>query len=400
MATAAPELKVLGTYTGYRPTIYWYLSFRCNLQCKHCSVQSSPFVDSSGDLSTEDALMVVRKMTAIRPSGVILTGGEPLLRTDFLTIYEALTDAHIEVAIETNGLLVTDHIIDALLMSKKRGISTTICISLDGGTREAHDWMRGQGTFDRTVETLRKLWSAGLKFRVQCVLHDGNYCTINDLFELTSDFPPLLDYLIFAFLHPVGRGLQMWNDKCISPANLEASYGLISRGIDHYPGQVSVKLPPAMISPKYLDKLFGKTNKCTCNTSCNFPTLGILPAGDVTVCALTRNDPSVMHGNIKIDLLSDICHHARLDALREEYLAAKLTGACADCIFAPTCKGSCRAYAYEEFSDFSAPHPLCDSLYKRGLFPSVYRTSFFKPKTAAKEAMATDGVQSRPPVTV
>ena len=51
-----------GLIQDYRPTVYWYPSFRCNLACKHCSVNSSPYVDTSNDLMFEQALAVVDQL--------------------------------------------------------------------------------------------------------------------------------------------------------------------------------------------------------------------------------------------------------------------------------------------------------------------------------------------------
>src|SRR5690242_19149133 len=33
----------------FHPDVYWYLTFRCNLACTHCSVLSSPHVDITND---------------------------------------------------------------------------------------------------------------------------------------------------------------------------------------------------------------------------------------------------------------------------------------------------------------------------------------------------------------
>src|SRR5262249_55498893 len=157
-----------------------------------------------------------------------------LLRPDFFTILEALIAAGIKVAIETNGLLVDKRLVDAIHDGQRRGVPTTISVSLDGGTPETHDWMRGEGTFGRTLEALRLLKSENISFRMQCVLHQGNIDSIPGLFETAGEFPPQLDYLIFAFLHPVGRGVQLWNGTGLGQEHLEKAYDLISRGMKSF----------------------------------------------------------------------------------------------------------------------------------------------------------------------
>lgn len=92
----------------FRPHIYWYLSFRCNLACKHCSVFSSPWVDTSGDLSTDECMRVVDQMADLRVGSANLTGGEALLRPDAKDIIRALADRGVPVALESNGLRFDD----------------------------------------------------------------------------------------------------------------------------------------------------------------------------------------------------------------------------------------------------------------------------------------------------
>src|SRR5437762_781615 len=83
---AAEELR------AFRPVIYWYLTFRCNLACTHCWVNSSPAVDTSGDLSTSQAMQVIEQMVDLRVSRVAMSGGEVLVRRDALEIIRATAD--------------------------------------------------------------------------------------------------------------------------------------------------------------------------------------------------------------------------------------------------------------------------------------------------------------------
>lgn len=69
--------------------------------------------------------------------------------------------------------------------------------------------------------------------------------------------------------------------------------------------------------------------------------------------------------------------------LRSRYVAAEsLQGICADCVWKYSCKGSCRAWAYEDGADFDAPFPICTQMQAAGEFPRAYRIS------AREEAMS------------
>lgn len=359
---------------NYKPTVYWYGSFRCNLRCRHCWVDSSPFVDCSSDLSTAEALETVRQLKELDAS-VILTGGEFLFRPDAPQLLEALIDARVPIGLETNGLMFNSETVRVLCKARALNQAPDISISVDGGTREAHEWMRGHHTFDKTLDGMRLLKGNEIPFAVQCILHRRNYKTIPDLYRAMLAFAPQPMRLSFGFLTPFGRGLQMSEEFSMTAALIDEACGMIVEGKKNYPSPVTVKLPPAMIPPHYFPVLFGGGANYSCATTCSFPTLGVLPNGNISICALTRNNPGVLFGNVRKDTLAGIWQKIKVDVLRESYMAANLTGICGDCIFANICKGSCRAHAYDEFGDFSAPYPICDAVYHRGEFPTVYRLS-------------------------
>jgi radical SAM protein with 4Fe4S-binding SPASM domain len=58
-----------------------------------------------------------------------------------------------------------------------------------------------------------------------------------------------------------------------------------------------------------------------------------------------------------------------------QLLSGKLEGVCNQCIFESSCKGYCRALAYEEASSFLSPHPWCQSAFENGVFPNCYLNS-------------------------
>src|SRR4051812_8828334 len=100
----AQRFRILEEERRFRPSIYWYLTFRCNLACEHCSVSSSPWVDTSQDLDTGGCLQVVEQLAELNARAVLLTGGEFLIRPDSLQILKALADRGIMAGVETNGI--------------------------------------------------------------------------------------------------------------------------------------------------------------------------------------------------------------------------------------------------------------------------------------------------------
>ena len=357
----------------FHPDIYWYLTFRCNLACAHCSVFSSPYVDTSTDLKTQDCLEVVEQLSEMNVSMAMLSGGEALIRPDALKIIRTLADHNIYVGLETNGLKIAEKaFIDVALELQARRLMN-ITISLDGGTAETHSVLRGPGSFERTVRGMRALHEHGVQFDIQCVLNRENYHTIPNLYDLALEVQP--DAINWLPLNSAGRGGELIKRLGIGYAETVGILELVDQHKSRYSGTTVMKLPPAMVPPKYMLQLF-KGQDVGCCTSCKFPLLGVLPNGDITVCGVSRNNPSLYFGNVREIRLKDAWEKARMDLLRTRYVGGEeLRGICGDCVWKQSCKGSCRAKAYEDGGDFFSPYPACQEAADRGEFPDVYRIS-------------------------
>ena len=65
------------------PVVIWNLIRRCNLTCKHCYSISAD-TDFAGELSFAEVCRVMDDLKAFHVPVLILSGGEPLLRPDYL----------------------------------------------------------------------------------------------------------------------------------------------------------------------------------------------------------------------------------------------------------------------------------------------------------------------------
>jgi radical SAM protein with 4Fe4S-binding SPASM domain len=357
----------------FHPDIYWYLTFRCNLACTHCSVLSSPYVDTSADLKTAECLDVVEQLVEMDLGMAMLSGGEVLIRPDALTIIRALGDKGILVGVETNGIKIGEKPFIELALEMQSRNLLNITISLDGGTAETHSVLRGPGSFERTVRGMRQLHQHGVKFDIQCVLNRNNYKTIPALYDLAVELEP--EKLHWSPLNSSGRGKELIKKIGLGYSETVEILDLIDQNKGRFSGINTVKYPPAMIPPNHMLKVFQGQDLGCCN-SCKFPLLGILPNGDINVCGVTRENSTLFFGNVRDTRLKTAWEKARMDLLRTSYVGAEdLRGICGDCVWKYQCKGSCRAKAYEEGGDFFAPYPVCQEAAERGEFPEVYRIS-------------------------
>lgn len=137
-----------------------------------------------GELSFEECRDIISQMKECGIGSVSLTGGEPLVRRDFLSILDALQSQEIMVSeIYTNGALVDKPLLQEL---ENRKMVPQFSISFDG--KGHHDWMRGiDGAEDRAVRAFELLRSYGFRATAEMCVHRRNIYSIRDTVLLLAD---------------------------------------------------------------------------------------------------------------------------------------------------------------------------------------------------------------------
>lgn len=182
--TIRPEQEYKRYPARYIRTAHWSITGHCNYRCKHCYM-SAPDA-RFGELSHEQIMSIVQQLIDCGVMEVSLTGGEPLVRKDFLEIVDALLAGGIAITtIYSNGKLVTEELLAQLA---ERGLHPEFNMSYDG-VDGWHDWLRGIPNAGKIAEDafLRcKKW--GFPTGAEMCIHNGNKHllreTINRLAEL------------------------------------------------------------------------------------------------------------------------------------------------------------------------------------------------------------------------
>ena len=159
----------------YKREVHWSITGQCNLKCRHCFM-SAPG-GKHGSPTHEQLMATMEQFAECGISQVGITGGEPLIRPDFLEIVKELTEREIGInCIYTNGWLVNEELLDAI---EAIGIKPSFQLSFDGVGQ--HDFLRGiEGCEERTLAALRLLQKRGYRISVSTCLHKGNIHTIRE----------------------------------------------------------------------------------------------------------------------------------------------------------------------------------------------------------------------------
>ncbi len=153
---------------------------RCNLRCKHCSVTSHG--DLNTDLPLSQWVTILDELQRSKLIRLTITGGEPLCRPDFVEFLAEVYARPFRFSINTNGVLLTDKVINAVSLYSSR--FNEFMISLDGPNEQTVDNQRGSGVFKELLEGVKRLKSAAIPFGFYCTVTSINVNKLNETAEL------------------------------------------------------------------------------------------------------------------------------------------------------------------------------------------------------------------------
>jgi uncharacterized protein len=353
-------------------------TLQCNFACDYCyQGDHGDYNERAEKMPLETAVRVgdwiERELDRVQPERFVLTffGGEPLLNVPVMYLLaERMARAceargvRLLINIITNGLLLTEAIVDRMLPFGLNGIKITL-----DGDRDAHNRMRplrgGQGTFDRIIENIRKV--AG-----RCrIAIGGNFD------ESTIDsYPALLDFLkqqdfadklVKVNFKPIVRAEPV-APKGIIPLTLIAAAAPGAPGAkENFKGTCMTSVGSG--AGKACDSCGGLEDKWTAlredtkrhgfSTNDGVPkgmchvhrthahTIG--PEGSLYACPGFTGQLAMSTGHI------DDRKEALRESAFEKFARLHPWKECGDCAFIPTCAGGCVAASHSQTGDMNTP---------------------------------------------
>ncbi|MEH2319605.1 nif11-class peptide radical SAM maturase 3 [Nostoc sp.] len=342
----------------YRRISYavWEITLKCNLACQHCGSRAGH--TRANELSTAEALDLVRQMAEVGITEVTIIGGEAFLRPDWLEIAQAITKAGMLCGMTTGGYGIT---LETAHRMKEAGISV-VSVSVDG-LEATHDRLRGRiGSWQWAFQTMSNLKQAGIPF--------GCNTQINRL--CAPEFPRIYEHLRDAGILawqiqltvPMGNAADN-SEILLQPYELLDVYPMIARvaqrakreGVQVQPGNNIGYYGP------YERMLRGGGDAWTFWQGCNagLSSLGIEADGAIKGCP-SLPTTAYTGGNIRDYSLRTIIEET--EELRFNLGAdtpkgtSHLWGFCKTCEFAELCRGGC-SWTAHVFFDKRGNNPYC-----------------------------------------
>jgi radical SAM protein with 4Fe4S-binding SPASM domain len=118
-------------------------------------------------MSSEEIFRILDEITDAGCLWFLITGGEPLVRDDFLDIHTYAKKKGLIVTIFTNGTLITPYVADCL----KEYIPFTVEITLYGITKETYEKVTGiPGSFKRCMEGINYLLERDIPLKLKTMV--------------------------------------------------------------------------------------------------------------------------------------------------------------------------------------------------------------------------------------
>lgn len=317
------------TGNGHKLTaVFWETTLRCNAYCRFCGSRCGEASDTVDEVSGSLVCKTFDRIAeSYDPAEIMvnITGGEPLLRRDLFDVMTYVHELGFPWGIVTNGVLITDEIVQNM---KDAGMKT-ISISIDG-LFETHNKARNlMGGFEQIIAAIRKLAEADfLDFiEITTVVTSENVDLLEDMYGFFEHEP--IDIWRIALVDPIGRGMDQ-KELMLDKDSLSKVFAFMDTH------QFSSKLRLSTSCSHYLGNrdTLHRPQHFNCNTGRNVAS--ILANGDIFVCPNVPRRKELIQGNIRHDDFVDVWENGfswfRDDDIRH-------VGECAGCERWDECKG-------------------------------------------------------------
>lgn len=261
------------------------LTRRCCFNCKMCYVHDENCV-TTNELTSEQWLSVAKTARENGMLLLLLTGGEPLLRSDFVCIYEELAKMGFIISINTNGYLLSGKIAETL----KKFPPSRINVSLYGADRETYIRLCGGDYFDTVLNNIKDMQKAGMNIKLNCTVTPQNCRNLKEINALANELQ--LNIKTVTYLYPPVRKGENFAGENVGRLNsMDAAYYRLLWDEIHY-DNFGERLKSLVSSPKTEAEIRNREHcsKCRAGNTCFW----IDSVGNMSACGMLNGKDNVL----------------------------------------------------------------------------------------------------------
>ncbi|MFA5080398.1 MAG: radical SAM protein [Candidatus Paceibacterota bacterium] len=191
-----------------------YITNICSKACKHCVNKSSPIYQQD-EYNFDKWIYILRKLRESGVCSIVVTGGEPLLRSDIFDILEEADKLKFSISLLTDFDEISD---EHIIRLKKISHLNDIQVSLDGESKKTHDFIRGTGSFDKAIRRMSLLKKYNISYTISSTINNRNINEINGIVKIYKKYGA--KYLYLNPLAPYGRAKETMSGWFLSNEQL------------------------------------------------------------------------------------------------------------------------------------------------------------------------------------
>jgi len=285
---------LLSYYSGYEITpkprhLTYETTYQCNCRCIFCKRWKVGLKNIKNELTTEQALNMVKGAKKIGVKFISFSGGEPMLRKDLFEVANYTKKNGINTYLNTNGVLITEKNIERVIDSFD-GIS----ISIDSVNPSKHDHIRGlSGAFKKALNAVDLISKYTDNIKVGMVVTTEN---VDEIEEYAKFFRERGIGHTFQPVHSNPANLLVVNDEKIRKFGYN-SFKKKWMGIFE---RLNLNDEYYLLFPEFLCRPHTLVNRFVCFAGSR--SIFINPYGEVFPCESLR----ISQGNVKKEPLTKI----------------------------------------------------------------------------------------------
>ncbi|PIV47261.1 hypothetical protein COS21_00910 [bacterium (Candidatus Gribaldobacteria) CG02_land_8_20_14_3_00_41_15] len=290
-----------------------YVTDYCPKHCRHCATNAHNRVNRQKELIFDDWVGIMRRLREAGVLMLVFSGGEPLSLPRMPRLLKIADEMQFGITLLTDfDELNEQQIIE--LKSLKHLVS--IQTSLDGATAETHDFLRGKGSFSKTLRRLSMFDNAKLPFTVAAAIHKKNIGELDQIAELAGTYGASSFYV--NAVAPYGRAKKTMQSFVLDDEDLRYMAQTCLRWAAS--GKVKMRNPFWKSQISHLgDDGYHPLAGTLSAMSLGIYNFAISSKGDCYLDAKQRAEKLLRLGNIMEDDLLEMWNDPRLDEIRSLY---------------------------------------------------------------------------------
>jgi Fe-coproporphyrin III synthase len=166
----------LATYPPLRrlPLAILYLTERCNSRCVTCDY----WRHGRESMTLESVARLLPGLERLGTQSVLLSGGEPLLNSEWPSIARLLRSKGLKLWLLTSGLALAKH------AHQIADYFDNVTVSLDGADAGTYAAIRGVNAFDKVCEGIGKAAACGVRPSLRITLQRANFRQLPEFVDL------------------------------------------------------------------------------------------------------------------------------------------------------------------------------------------------------------------------